>query len=235
MFPAPYDHRSVHDDASTRLRLWYNDHMKSEQEVTKNVAEPDVTKVGPKGYIHGWIKVGAGTDDATSIGKASTKLRSMSDKMHSEAEDNDYHGGDITRYHQAGVAFSKAADALDAGKHDEAVNHLNRAIGHGVRSRSTTTAGDNTIDRAKKMYSGVTGKAYKPTPEISREQASWKSHDEMSYDEKHGAEDGYQDLEHGDKSYEPMPYGNELDENFDEDDDSSSQYGDDDEDDEDDE
>jgi hypothetical protein len=62
MFSAPYDHRPVHDDASTRLREWYNDHVKQEQEqeITKNAAEPEIMKVGPEGYIHGWIKVGPG-------------------------------------------------------------------------------------------------------------------------------------------------------------------------------
>ncbi len=51
----------VHDQAAARLHEWYNDFMQKSQ-------EPDVVKVGPKGYIHGWIHVGAGTDGASKDG-----------------------------------------------------------------------------------------------------------------------------------------------------------------------
>jgi hypothetical protein len=49
----PYNHRVTGDVAAARLHEWYNDFMQ------KNAA-PDITKVGPHGYIHGWIKVGPG-------------------------------------------------------------------------------------------------------------------------------------------------------------------------------
>ena len=53
---SPYNHRSVHDAAADRLHMWYNNHMN--QEAIEKSAEPGVVKVGPGGYVHGWIKVG---------------------------------------------------------------------------------------------------------------------------------------------------------------------------------
>ncbi len=52
----PYNHRATADVAAARLHEWYSNHM---NQVTK-AAEPTVTKVGPEGYVHGWIKLGPG-------------------------------------------------------------------------------------------------------------------------------------------------------------------------------
>lgn len=47
----PQQHRSVHETAAVRLQSWYSSH------VNKHGAQPEIVKVGPKGYIHGWICV----------------------------------------------------------------------------------------------------------------------------------------------------------------------------------
>ena len=41
------------------VKSWYTSFMDQEPRITKSIAEPDTVKVGPKGYVHGWIKVGA--------------------------------------------------------------------------------------------------------------------------------------------------------------------------------
>lgn len=54
VFIPPYDpqqHRSVHDQAASRLRSWYNDRMKQEQEATKNAVEPDISSANQVGEL----------------------------------------------------------------------------------------------------------------------------------------------------------------------------------------
>jgi hypothetical protein len=55
-FTSFYSDRPVHDVAAERLHEWYDNLMQKNQQA-------DVTKVGPHGYVHGWIKVGTGTDE----------------------------------------------------------------------------------------------------------------------------------------------------------------------------
>jgi hypothetical protein len=50
---AHYGERAVHDQAAARLQRWYADYVEKSQ-------QPDVVKVGPHGYVHGWVKVGPG-------------------------------------------------------------------------------------------------------------------------------------------------------------------------------
>jgi hypothetical protein len=45
---SPYGGRGVHDQAAARLAEW-----------REKTARPEVVKVGPHGYVHGWIKVGS--------------------------------------------------------------------------------------------------------------------------------------------------------------------------------
>lgn len=114
----PYQLRSVHDEAATRLHTWYNSHMQQEQEVTKNT-EPDVIKVGPEGYEHGWIKVGSPEH------KAFNKLNATSQRhvaMHLDAASDAKIAGDHV---EASDRLDDAADSVAVGGgNKKLVNHL---------------------------------------------------------------------------------------------------------------
>ncbi len=58
-----YSDRPVHDQATARLYEWYDNFMQ------KN-AQPEIAKVGPHGYDHGWVYVG-GDDDHGGASKVS--------------------------------------------------------------------------------------------------------------------------------------------------------------------
>jgi hypothetical protein len=88
----------------SRLASWYPGTRNEELEsgMTKSV-EPDIVKVGPKGYIHGWIKVGSpehGELDSQLTHDASTAA-----KQH----------------------LDRAYNASQAGDHKAAIQHLNDA------------------------------------------------------------------------------------------------------------
>ncbi len=107
VFIPPYDpqqHRSVHDEAANRLHSWYNNHVQQEQEVTKSAAVPDIMKVGPHGYIHGWIKVGSAEHDDLQHGVKFSDTRS-----------------------KISSSLDKAYEASKNGDHTLAYNHLDKA------------------------------------------------------------------------------------------------------------
>jgi hypothetical protein len=122
------------------VRSWYNASMNQEPgSVTKAAVEPDVTKVGPHGYIHGWIKVGAGdisrdtsTGDVTSHGSKIGEVHKLPDGSYSAVNTKDPFGHHDSTYdsaetatraialsHNFGVAWSNArnsgTDVADTG------------------------------------------------------------------------------------------------------------------------
>jgi hypothetical protein len=86
----PWDHRTAHDAAAARLYEWYNNFMQKSQQA-------EITKVGPHGYIHGWIKVGTGSlaahHSAKDSGSAFSRLGLKYDSSSGRVKDK--HGTTI--------------------------------------------------------------------------------------------------------------------------------------------
>jgi hypothetical protein len=95
-----YGERSVHDQAAARLHEWYNDFMQKSQQA-------DVVKVGPKGYAHGWIKVGTGDDE--HLASHDHVLTSSSGKKITGEPDSKWHAVDENGNHVVDASKAVAA------------------------------------------------------------------------------------------------------------------------------
>ena len=120
---SPYNHRSVHDEAATRLHEWYNNHMQ------KN-AQPEVIKVGPHGYIHGWIKVGSAESaelqhNLTPKRAAAVKSHLAAAKLSHDAGNADHEAAYLKMAHDK-VSDSKAPH-LKAALHNRMMSVQNEA------------------------------------------------------------------------------------------------------------
>jgi hypothetical protein len=108
----PYNHRSVHDAAAARLHQWHEDFMQKSQ-------QPDTVKVGPEGYVHGWVKVFS----AGSVG------------MHSAAGSLHLNGK-----HEAAKHMDAAAKLASKAKHGRmSESDHEKMIGHLAAAMDTTT------------------------------------------------------------------------------------------------
>ena len=140
----PYQLRTVHDEAANRLHVWYNSFMKQEQEIAKN-SKPDIAKVGPHGYIHGWIKVGAGIDssdltrDTHNIG-GGKKVSVPKGTSHHSFKEPDWDSGDESSANKAsdwlqqkhGVSQEEADSAISSAMEDQHDVHTTTSNGKKV-------------------------------------------------------------------------------------------------------
>lgn len=104
------------------------------------LAEPDVVKVGPKGYIHGWIFVGApGVGDHVfhpRHGEGTVKRVDEHGHVHVA-----FGGGKTKRFeHQPGAGKGRLAARSEVGN-DEFTTHLNAARAANRRKDHTAAAG----------------------------------------------------------------------------------------------
>jgi hypothetical protein len=121
-----------------------------------SVMETDLDKVGPKGYIHGWIYVGGGEGD---------KLRATASKIDSYAKTSGYASTKKAANH-----LRSAATILDKGKLSEAdymdaQKHIRQAgsTQGGVKSAHVQEIKDHS-DRLYSYWSAQHGAGSKKKP-----------------------------------------------------------------------
>lgn len=115
-------------------------------------SDPDIIKVGPKGYIHGWIKVEPGdagnitSSDAykKSLAKSTADIsKNLRNDPITPIEGDDY---GPAQGHEGVALVNRALAAGDAGKPEEMINDL-KAASASLRNDKLDTSADR-IDRA---------------------------------------------------------------------------------------
>jgi hypothetical protein len=150
----PYQLRSVHDDAANRLHMWYNNYMKQEQEVTKS-AKPDLVKIGPKGYIHGWIKVGSPAhDELNQLTGSKAYVKGYLDSAYNNLGSADIaqsHGDSAAerrKLYQAHSRLKSASDMLADTPHKnlkKVVNRASKKVTRDYYNQIEPTLGDSSL------------------------------------------------------------------------------------------